>query len=94
MECQMGGICGKLRLGLGQEKWMDIQWESHLVKNLELREDTLLRYQVESFRMLNWESLILRYIPLVIYQVEMETVNLRYIHWERSIYLVHNLELR
>ena len=31
MECQMGGICGTLRLGLGEEKWMDSHWESHVL---------------------------------------------------------------
>ena len=29
---------------------MDIYWESHLVQNMELREDPLLRYQVDNFR--------------------------------------------
>ena len=31
-----GAIYGTLRLGLGQEKWSDIHWESHLVKKFDL----------------------------------------------------------
>ena len=54
----------------------------------------MLIYQVENLRLQNWDILVLRYSPLVIWQVEMEKVILRYIHWKRSSYLVHNLELR
>ena len=50
MGCQMGGICRTLWLGLGQDKLMDIHWESRLVQNLELREAPLVRYQVDIFR--------------------------------------------
>ena len=47
----MGGGGG---VGFGKEKWMDIHWESHLVQNMELWEDTLVRYQVDKFRVKNW----------------------------------------
>ena len=47
-------------------------------------------YQVENMRLQTWESLVLRYALLVICQVEMDMVNFRDIHLERSSYLVHN----
>ena len=94
MDFRMGGICGRLCLGLGQEQWMDCHWESHLVQNIDLREAPLVRYQVENLRVQNYESLVLRYAPSVICQVETEMVSLRVLHWERSSYLVHNVELR
>ena len=42
--------------------------------------------------MQNWESMVLRHAPLVMFKVETEMVSLRYTHCERS-YLVQNVEL-
>ena len=89
----MGGICGTLRLGIGQGKWVDLHLESHLVQHLYLMEAPPVRLQVENLRVQNWESLVLSYDLMMRYQVEMEMASLRDVHWERS-YLVHNVELR
>ena len=45
----------------------------------------MVRYMVENLRVHNWYSLVLRYAPLVIWQMKIEIVSLRDIHWERSI---------
>ena len=65
----MGGMYVTLWLVLGQESLMDLHWESHLVQNMKLMEDPLVIYQVENFRVKNWDSLVLRYAHLVIFQV-------------------------
>ena len=49
-EYHMGGICGTFWLGLGQEKWLDLHWESHLDQNIQKREVTMVRYQVDKLR--------------------------------------------
>ena len=65
-----------------------------MVNNLDLKEAPLVIYKVENSRVQNWESLVLRYAPLMICQREMEMVILRVLHWDRSNYLVQNVELR
>ena len=80
----MIGMFGTLRLGLGQEKWMDLHWESNLLQTLELKEALMERYQVYKLRFKNCESLVLRYAPLVRCQVEIDMASLRYPYWERS----------
>ena len=56
-------------VGPWKRKWIDIYWESHLVHNIELKEAPLVRYQVENLMVKNWEILLLRYVPLMIFQV-------------------------
>ena len=58
IECYTEGISGTFRLGLGQEKWIYIHWESHLVHNLELREAPLVRYQVDNLSVQNWRKTV------------------------------------
>ena len=43
----------------------DLHWESHLVKNLELREDTLVLYQVKNLRVQYYESRLIQNLELV-----------------------------
>ena len=59
-----GGISGKLRLGMGQEKERDIHWEIHLMHNMELREDPLVICQVDNLRVNYWESLLVQNLEL------------------------------
>ena len=50
---------------------MDIYWESHLVQNMDLREDPMLRCQVDKFRVHFFvKNMELRQDPLVICQVD------------------------
>ena len=43
----------------------DLHWESHLVNNLELREDTLVLYQVKNLRVQYYESRLIQNLELV-----------------------------
>ena len=64
------------------------------MNNLDLRYAPVVRYQVDKFRVRNWESMYLRYSPMVRCQVEMDMLGLRDLHWQKIGYLVHNIELR
>ena len=41
-----------------------IHWESQLVKNLDLRESPMVRFQVENLRVRHWESLLVENLEL------------------------------
>ena len=62
----MGRICGTLRLGLGQEKLMDCHWESQLLQDMDIIEAPMVIYQMDKFRVQNWEILLLRLATPVI----------------------------
>ena len=47
---------------------------------MDPREDPLVIYQLEDLSLNNWESLVLRYSPMVICQAEMDMESLRVIH--------------
>ena len=47
-------------LGLVQEKGRDIHWEIHLVHYMDLREDTLVIFQVENLRVKYSESILVK----------------------------------
>ena len=42
----------------------DLQWEIHLVQNMELREDPMVRYKVDNLSVQPWESLLVQNLKL------------------------------
>ena len=75
-----GGNLWKIDIGSWRRNIYGYPLGVHLVQNMELPESPLVIYPVENLRVQNWGNLVLRHIPLVIWQMKIDMASLRDIH--------------